>query len=304
MSFTVFGPAYGFIDTKLDEVLNQGVSAMVEEVAGPTRLALVLYVMLYGFAILRGAIAEPLADFAVRSIKLAVIHTLTTSVAYGPWVADPLFRILPLTLARATSGGAAQDPGAAFDDYFSRAAWLGETIAQSATPMDLGPLFTAGVVFLAGALTAALGFGVVVLAKSALALMIALGPIFIACALFEATRRWFFGWLSQAVNYLVLFALILAVAQLVLALVAAQWAQIEAVDPMMAGLHYVALSILAGIFFLQTPAIASGIAGGASAGIADFATAGASAWRGAPAAPPARLPPSTSGSIRPTGTVR
>ena len=72
--------------------------------------------------------------------------------------------------------------------------------------------------FIIGALAAALGFGVVLVAKLALALLVTLGPIFIACALFDATRRFFFGWLSQAVNYLVLFALIIVIFQLVLSL--------------------------------------------------------------------------------------
>ena len=87
MTFSIFGPAYGFIDGKLDQFLSVGVANVTAEVAGPTRLALVLYVTLYGFAILRGAIAEPIMDFAVRSLKLAAIHALATSVAYGDWVA-------------------------------------------------------------------------------------------------------------------------------------------------------------------------------------------------------------------------
>jgi len=131
------------------------------------------------------------------------------------------------------------------------------------------------VIYVAAALTAALGFGVTLLAKLALALLIALGPLFIACALFNVTRRFFFGWLAQAINYLVLFALILAVLQLVLALVAGQWSRIEGGDPVAGGLVFVALCLLAMIFFLQTPTIASGIAGGASAGLADFANAAA-----------------------------
>jgi len=91
-------------------------------------------------------------------------------------------------------------------------------------------------VLIIGALAAALGFGVVLVAKLALALLVALGPIFIACALFDATRRFFFGWLSQAVNYLVLFALMIVIFQLVLSLVRDQWGSIQGADPMIGGL--------------------------------------------------------------------
>ena len=297
MSFAIFGPAYSFIDGKLDQVLNTGLANVTAEVAGPTRLALVLYVTLYGFAILRGSISEPMMDFAIRSLKLAIIHALATSVAYGDWVARPLFEVLPAALAQAISGGAASDPGAPFDEFFARAAYLGQTIADTASVTDIGPLILAPIVFLIGALAAAIGFGVVMVAKVALALLVALGPIFVACALFEATRRWFFGWLSQAVNYLILFALILTIFQLILALVGDQWAAIEGQDPIAGGLLFIALCLLAAIFFLQTPTIAAGIAGGASAGLADFVTAGGVLRP--PASARAPLPPPTGGSIRP-----
>ena len=73
-SFQIFEPAYSFIDGKLDTFLNADVANVIAQVSGPMRAALVLYVLLYGFAILRGAISEPIIDFAVRSLKLAFIY--------------------------------------------------------------------------------------------------------------------------------------------------------------------------------------------------------------------------------------
>ncbi|MBU1376166.1 MAG: type IV secretion system protein [Alphaproteobacteria bacterium] len=278
--FRIFAPAYVFIDGKLDQFLSAGASRVIGEVAGPLRVALVLYVLLYGFAILRGAISEPVMDFAVRSVKLALIYFLATSAAYGDWVTQPLFHTLPDTLARAIAGAGSGDAGQAFDQFFSRAAYLGQKAAREANALNWVPLVVSGAVFVIGALAAALGFGIVTLAKVALALLVALGPIFVACSLFEATRRYFFGWLSQAVNYLVLFALIIAVFQLILALVGDRWSAIDGEDPVVGGLIFIALCLLGAIFFLQTPAIAAGIAGGASAGLADFGNAAAMSMSG------------------------
>ena len=70
MEFQVFEPSYDFIDARLNEFLGSRLSSVIAEVEGPLRIALVLYVVLYGFAILRGAISEPMMDFAIRSIKL------------------------------------------------------------------------------------------------------------------------------------------------------------------------------------------------------------------------------------------
>jgi type IV secretion system protein VirB6 len=271
--FTVFAPAYLFVDGRLDAFLGEDVARVTAQVAGPLRAALVLYVLLYGFAILRGAIQEPVLDFAIRSLKLSLICMLATTAAYGDWVTQPLFHILPDTLAQAMGGTPGGDAGHAFDQFFARAAYLGQKSAQAATPLNWLPLLISGGVFVVGALAAALGFGIALLSKVALALLVALGPIFVACALFDASRRFFFGWLSQAVNYLVLFALILTVFQLILSLVAAQWGAIDGQDPVVGGLIFIALCLLAAIFFLQVPAIAAGIAGGASAGLADFGNA-------------------------------
>lgn len=303
----IFTPAYAYIDGRLDAFLSVGASNVMAEVVGPLRAALVLYVLLYGFAILRGAIAEPMMDFAVRSVKLALVTMLSTTAAYGPWVAQPLFHGLPDALARAIGGGAVGDAGVAFDQFFNRAAYLGEKIAEQATLTDWVPLLLSGTVWVCGALAAALGFGIVTLSKVALALLIALGPIFVACALFEASRRYFFGWLSQAVNYLVLFALILAIFQMVLAIVSEQWGAIEGDDPMAGGLIFIALCLLGAIFFLQTPAIAAGIAGGASVGLADFGNAvsmglgGGRPFRADTGAGGRTQTPRPGGSIRPVG---
>ncbi len=306
-SFQIFEPAYTFIDGKLDTFLNADAANVIAQVAGPMRAALVLYVLLYGFAILRGAISEPIMDFAVRSLKLAFIFMLATTVAYSSWITTPLFQTLPSALTQALGGSASTDPGTAFDQFFARAAYLGEKISQTASLTNPAPYLVAAGVYAVGAVAAALGFGIVIVAKVALALIIALGPIFVACSLFDASRRFFFGWLSQAVNYVLLMALIITVLQMILSLVGDQWGQINGQDPVVGGLIFIALSILGTIFFLQTPAIAAGIAGGASAGLADFGNAAGVAFRGPrftnlPQGGRTQVPrPSSGGSLRPVG---
>ncbi|MDP3749297.1 MAG: type IV secretion system protein [Phenylobacterium sp.] len=258
----IFEPAYAYVDGRLTDFLDTRLGDVMSEVSGPLRAAFVLYVVLYGFAILRGAVAEPIMDFAIRAMKLVFINAIATTPAYGSFVTDPLFNDLPNTLARALSGGDASTVGEAFDELINYGAYLADEIDREGSLIRPGMWVLALVVFVVAALTAALGFGVVLVAKIALALLVAIGPIFVACALFEASRRFFFGWLSQAVSYLVLFAIILTLVQLVLDLIRSQWASIEAQDPFAAGLVFVALCVLAGFFFLSAPSIAAGVAGG------------------------------------------
>lgn len=288
---SVFTPAYIFIDERLTFFVGQQQASVTAMVSGPLRAALVLYIVLYGFAVLRGAITEPVMDFAIRSMKLIFIYALATTPAYGAYVTTPLFQVLPNDLAQAVGGPSAASVGEAFDELANKAGQLATRAADKGKILDPAPWVVAAVVLVVGTLTSALGFGVVMVAKIGLALLVAIGPIFIACALFDASRRFFFGWLSQGVNYLTLFALVLTLVQLVLDLVRSQWSSIDALDPVGGGLIFTALCILAGFFFLQMPVLAAGVAGGASAGLADFGRAAGLIGQGTPRANPLRSAP-------------
>jgi type IV secretion system protein VirB6 len=271
----VFSTAYTFIDSRLDAFLHIHLSNVISLVTGPLRVALVLYIVLYGIAVVRGAIAEPMIDFVVRSIKLCIVLALATTAAYTTNITDPLFQELPNALARAISGSDVSNVGGSFDQFFAYGAVLADKIAKYSTTFDVLAYIISCVVFIVTAIAAALGFGVIVVAKLALALLVALGPIFIACSIFEGSRRFFFGWLAQAVNYIVLFALMITVFELVLALMKSEWPNIDGETNLkVAGMVFSALCLLGAIFFLQVPGIAAGIAGGASTGVADFFAAG------------------------------
>jgi type IV secretion system protein VirB6 len=277
MPASIFTPAYDYVDDRLTAVLNTGLGNIIAAVEGPLRLALVLYIVLYGYAIFRGSISEPVMDGVVRLVKLIFIYAAATTVAYNTYVTEPLFNDLPNWLAEAISGAASPSVGAAFDSFFNRGGYLATKIWDSATLTNPGPYVTGFGVWAVTALTSAVGFGIVMLAKVALAVLVALGPIFVACLVFEASRSFFFGWLRQGVNYLLLFALIITIFQIILTLVADQWGNIDGqADPNQSGLLFIALCALGVIFFLQTPNIAAGIAGGAAAGIGDFYNAGRS----------------------------
>lgn len=297
----VFQPAYSYVDGQLDQFLNQRLQDVVAEVDGPLRAALLLYVVLYGLAVMRGMINEPMSEGIGRMIKLAFVYTVATTIAYSTWVTDPLFHHLPNSLAHAISGGDVQTIGQAFDDFLGRGFDLAESCGKSANMVDPLPWVVALLVYATTAGAAALGFGITMLAKVALALLVATGPIFIACIPFEATRKYFWGWVSQGVNYLLVFVLIIAVFQLALALIHNQWGEISAQpDPKVAGLVFSVYGVLAAIFFLQVPSIASGIAGGAAAGLKDFGRSGMWTFR---AATQFRMPGPTQSSGSSGGSV-
>ena len=99
----------------------------------------------------------------------------------------------------------------------------------------------------------------------------------------------------------------MAPSRVVLTLVGDQWGRIDGQDPVVGSLIFIALCLLGAIFFLQTPAIAAGIAGGASVGLADFGNALSGHPRGARSASVGGergFSPPQGGSIRQVRTSR
>jgi type IV secretion system protein VirB6 len=107
----------------------------------------------------------------------------------------------------------------------------------------------------------------IALSRVALAILLALGPLFIAMLLFESTRRLFDAWLAQLTNYALITVLTVMAAALLLQVVdsyaaqtAARGAAIVTVD----ALNMVLMSVLVFLFMRQVMPIASSLAGGAA----------------------------------------
>jgi type IV secretion system protein VirB6 len=56
-----------------------------------------------------------------------------------------------------------------------------------------------------------IAFFFVLIAKVGLAIMMAIGPLFIGFLLFQSTRQWFYNWVSQLLNFVFMYILIIAI---------------------------------------------------------------------------------------------
>lgn len=288
MADGLFTTLYTNIDGKLDMFLNERLNNVIEVVRGPLALGLVIYIALFGYMVMRGIVSEPWGELVYRMVKLCLLYVAATTVAYTEWVTNPLFHGMPDAISQALAGHTVTSVGSVFDDYFGQCDVIIRRIeTEAATYSDINPyklvlyILSLCLKALAG-LSAAIGFSITVFAKVALAILIALGPIFIALSLFETTRRLFHGWLGQAFNFIVLMAVIIAITALITDLGATAVTASEGVGDAAIGAVLFAVYIFLGtIFFFQAPSIATGIAGGAAAGVGAFA---GSAW-GTMAAP-------------------
>src|SRR3546814_1900570 len=121
-----------------------------------------------------------------RSTRTDTLFPYTTLFRSSEWITNPLFHGMPDAISQALAGKTITSVGSVFDDYFGQVDSLVLIIrTEAATYLDINPwklvLLTLAVAIygLAG-LSAAIGFAITVFAKVALAVVIALGPIFIA----------------------------------------------------------------------------------------------------------------------------
>jgi type IV secretion system protein VirB6 len=274
---TLFATAYTYFDGKLDMFLTQRYGDVVDAVRGPLLAGLVIYIAFYAFAIMRGVVQEPLTDFVYRGVKLAVIFTAATTVAYQSWITEPLFRDAPSAITEAISGEQYSSMGSVFDHLEAQSLKVSDRLQTAAdampitkTPRAIMYYVLSFVVQLFAEICACVGFGVSILALISLAILIAMGPIFIALSLFDWGKRYFNGWLNQAFNYIILLAIITTMASLITDLGDEILTKSNIQDDVSNAILYIGFFALGTFFFFQAPSIASGIAGGASAGASDL----------------------------------
>ncbi|WP_432199640.1 type IV secretion system protein [Erythrobacter sp. W53] len=157
---------------------------------------LTLYVAFFAIQLLTGRGGLGVRSLTPRMITVGLVLTFATSwVAYQSVVWN-LAIGAPDWLATQLTG----DDGSATETFAQKIDIVFIAIQEASGPQrDFGAFSPEGLMWL-GALLFMLGtVGLLVTAKVALALLVALGPLFVVMALFNGTRGMFAGWLKGVV---------------------------------------------------------------------------------------------------------
>jgi len=206
------------LETAVDTLLNNYItakSAAVSAAIAPVALAgVTVYVLLMGYAIMRGEAHDSLHTFLWRSAKIAFIGGLALAAGEFQTNVVGLVQGIQGMLTQAMAGvptlGALIDNVEAPYIALQTALWNEALPTGMALLPDFSLVFAAVLVALAQFVLFIIAFGMYLLAKVALALVLAVGPAFILCAMFPATQRFAESWLGQALNFALLNVLIAA----------------------------------------------------------------------------------------------
>jgi type IV secretion system protein VirB6 len=283
--YQVFSFVDGQFKSPLENFISSGTSNIASWISGPLTAALTLYVVLYGYLVLRGSVHEPILEFAFRAMKLAIIVMLVRNASeYQTYVTNIFFETLPREISQALNSGTAPS-ASTFDslldkgqkcakEIWARATWPADIVTGIGGMMAIGASFT----------VAAIGYIVSLYARLALAIVLAIGPIFVALAMFQSTRRFTESWIGQLANFVILQVLVVAIGSLLISCIDTTFTAVESyTDVMMRPVALCAICLAALYVFYQLPGIASALAaGGASLtygyGAARDAHEGTLAW--------------------------
>ena len=218
MAINVFDSFLKEFEQPITTFVSTSVSNLASYIDGPLRTAVMLYVILYGFAVMRGAISEPIMEFAWRAMRIVVVVLLATnSSTFQQYVTGLFFDSLPKEIGNALAGsGLNTSSGAPFDQLLSKGIDVANKIYDQAGLTNIAPALIAAILLVFVAVGSFLQFAILLYAKVGLGVVIALGPVFIALGLFEATRPFTEAWLRQVANFVILLVLVVALVGLML----------------------------------------------------------------------------------------
>ena len=241
-------------------------TARVAEALEPAIVTLAtVYLMVWGYLQLTGRIDEPFGAGLKRLVTLAVVLGGALHLwLYNTIIVDTFYRA-PTELAAALVGSS--DPVAAIDAIWERGVAVAGYLWSNRGLSVVGFAYPiAGVIVwaLMGLLCVYTMF-LIALSSIALAVLLALGPLFVSLLLFEGTRRLFEAWLAQLANYALITILTVLTAALLLQAVesfAAQTAGRGIAITTVDALNMVLIAMLVFLLMRQVMPIAAALAGG------------------------------------------
>jgi type IV secretion system protein VirB6 len=260
-----FGAFWSWLNLQLVSYVGVNTARVAGALEPAVVTLAIVYVMVWGYLQLTGRIEEPFVPGLKRIMMLAVVLGVGLRLwLYNSLIVDTFYDA-PAQLAAAVVG--TTDPVGSIDSIWNQGGavagflWTNGGVFHG----DFGYYIAAVFVWVCIGLLCVYTMFLIALSHVALAILLALGPLFIVMLLFDATRRFFEAWIAQLANYALITILTVLAGALMLQLVvsfarqtAARGSDLKSVD----ALNLVLVSVLVFLFMRQVMPIASGLASG------------------------------------------
>lgn len=260
-----FAQFFSWLDGQLANYVSAN-TALVASAIEPAAVTLAtVYVMIWGFLSLTGRIQEPIWEGVKRIFTIAIVLGVGLRLwTYNQIITDTFYKA-PEQLASSVIG--ASSIVNVIDQVWLDGTAVAEQLLKKGSVLDSDFAFYAAgfLVYLLVGLTVVVTAFMMGLSKVAIAILLALGPIFIVMLFFDATRRFFEAWTAQLANYALIGVLTLFTAALLLNIVKAYASSAAASGAgitIAASARVCVASTLVFLVMRQVMPIASGLASG------------------------------------------
>lgn len=261
----VFEPIFTKIDTTLVNVLGSKASAIVSLISPLVAIGFSTYVLLVVMSYMRDNSGWDGAaiDMIKRIAAWGVI--LSASVNLGWYMSNvvPFINAFPVELSNAVTGNGASSNINSIDSIISYyISVIQETWSNaSGIQASLVAAFNIALLLITGIPVVIVMAAYLLLVKLMMAILIVIGPLFLAMALFPVTRQYATLWIGQVVNFgLLAFFMNVTAVLMINILLDLQ------VDPATASLvellSYGSVALLFWVVVLRIPDLASALSGG------------------------------------------
>lgn len=264
----VYNELMSFVDSTCNNYIGSSVASVADAIEPAAVALLGVYVILWGFAHLRGLIKEPILDAMQRVIKIGLIVGIGLRLgSYNTYVTDTFFNA-PQDLANALAGNTPTGGIInSLDTILARAFDIGDIFWDEGGMTNIGYYLMAFFIWGMGTVVTAYAGFLMALSKIALAIIISLGPLFIFSLLFDASKRFFEAWVAQLANYFLVVVLVVAANLFTIRLFVRAAEKAAALGSDVEIAQLLPFFVTAGVSLLvlaQIPHIAAGLAGGIS----------------------------------------
>jgi len=252
------------------------------------RLMFIVFIAVFGYkVIISGRFNAP--DLVVNCVKIIILLCIATQWDTFCLLVYDMVTDLPAGLAgQIIQGAASSVPSAtasteatantALSLFYDRAIEVSTKLLQGAGWNNFGLYFYACLIWLGAILFTGYAAMLIILAKIAVALLLAVAPIFILLLIFANTKSLFEGWLRTLLNYAIIPIFVYALLALLLTLAESPLkAMEENIGPDGAVITYIApfmfVSFVSVLLLAQIMNIAASITGGLS-----LSTLGSGMW--------------------------
>lgn len=260
----MFASFFTWLSGQLNTFIFTKVSTIAIALSPAITTLATIYVMFWGYLSLTGKIQEPILEGAKRIFVMAAILIFTLNLAANLGPILDIFVNGPAALAGVISG--APTPVAAVDAVWNDGNLVAEALFAKGGLLSGWGFYFAGVgVYILVGLVCVYTAFLMALSMIAIALILVLGPMFIAFLFFDATKRFFESWIAQLANYGLIVILVALIAALLIQVVQSYTAAALAAGAGIQVPDAVRLCIIAALIFLvmrQIPSIAAGLASG------------------------------------------